>query len=248
MRLPFVSLACVAGAVVQLFLNAPAHAQSCCGLPDEVKTPIFDETKSSVAEEMKPVVVVETNPEDAPPPVISALPAPTPLDLTAVKLADKESYADVFRVLKDDNTCSRFFGGPNRAVAVFNQLALQLRSRPLGMASKSIAILMSGSYTMYRDASTGASYRLFDEATINSNGPFAFRVQLRWSEQRMIGRFPAQTRQARALVLLHELGHLMEGASGSWLLPNDGKDFALSERNTRTVESRCAKQLLALED
>ena len=38
------------------------------------------------------------------------------------------------------------------------------------------------------------------------------------------------------------------GASGDgeWLLPDDGGDTRQSERNTRTVESRCLKQLLAL--
>jgi hypothetical protein len=46
-------------------------------------------------------------------------------------------------------------------------------------------------------------------------------------------------------MLLHELGHLIRGPAG-WLLPNDGGDAALSDRNTRTVESRCSEQLLAL--
>jgi hypothetical protein len=41
------------------------------------------------------------------------------------------------------------------------------------------------------------------------------------------------------------MGHLIRGQDG-WLLPNDGGDAALSDRNTRTVESRCLGQLLAL--
>ena len=108
---------------------------------------------------------------------------------------------------------------------------------------------MSGKYTMFHNATTGASYRLFDEATINSNGPFAMRVPPPSSTQRqMIGRFPAQSRQGRALTLLHELGHLLEGADGKWLLPNDGDSVSLSDRNTRIVEEHCVGQLLALKD
>jgi hypothetical protein len=62
-----------------------------------------------------------------------------------------------------------------------------------------------------------------------------------------VGRFPAASRPARALMLLHELGHLIRGSEG-WLLQPDGGDAVLSDRNTRTVESRCKEQLLALRE
>jgi hypothetical protein len=240
MRLSSVPLACVACALVQLCLTAPAQAYGCCDPFDETRTTVFDDAESTIFD--------ETKSEYATAPVLDALrPAPTPLD-AAERLADKKSYADVFSVLKNDNTCSRFFGGPSRAVTVLNQFARQLRRRPLGAEASAIAVRMSGSYMKYQDALTGASYRLFKEATINSNGPFAARVNVPWSSRMQIGRFPVETRQARALVLLHELGHLIEGADGRWLLPDDGYDAALSERNTRTVEAVCAKQLLALGD
>ena len=61
-----------------------------------------------------------------------------------------------------------------------------------------------------------------------------------------VGRFAAETRQAKALLLLHEMGHLVGTPDGGWLLPSDGGNPELSERNTRTVESQCLKQLLAL--
>lgn len=230
MRLPGLSFAFIAGAFVQIILGVTVNAADCCAVFDEMKSTVFDETKT----------------EEAAAPVVSLLPPPTPLDVKLEKLVDKESYADVFRVLKDDNACSRFFGGPNRAVEVFNRLSRQLRSKAIGAGS--IAIRMSGDYTKFNDALTGASYRLFEEATINSHGPFAMRVPAPWLASRQIGRFPAQTRQARALILLHELGHLIQGTDGKWLLPNDGEDAALSERNTRTVEAHCIKQLLALKD
>lgn len=230
MRLSGVSFALIAGAFVQIILGGTVNAADCCAVFDETKSAIFDETKT----------------EEASAPLVSPLSAPTPLNSKIEKLADNESYADVFSVLKDDNSCSRFFGGPNRAVEVFNQLARQLRRKPFDTGT--LALRMSGRYTKYRDALTGASYRLFEEAAINSNGPFATRVPSPWSVQRQIGRFPAYTRQARALILLHELGHLMQDADGKWLLPNDGDNAGLSYRNTRTVEAHCVRQLLALND
>ncbi|MBC7930688.1 MAG: hypothetical protein H7Z38_08975 [Rubrivivax sp.] len=230
MRLSGVSFALIAGAFVQIILGATVNAADCCAVFDETKSMVFEETKT----------------EEASAPLANALPAPTPLDAGLEKFADKAAYADVFHMLKDDNSCSRFFGGPNRAVEVFNQLARQLRSKSLG--ADSIAIRMSGKYTKFYGALTGASYRLFEEAAINSNGPFAMRVPVPWLARRQIGRFPAQTRQARALILLHELGHLIEGADGKWLLPNDGDDAGLSDQNTRTVEAHCVRQVLALKD
>jgi hypothetical protein len=172
------------------------------------------------------------------------VPVPTPLDPSVERLVDARTYADVFRVLKEDNSCSRFFGGPARAVTAFNEFARRLRSGPLGGGD--VAIRMTGDYTTYHDALTGASYRIFDEETVNSDGPFLNRAPTPSTEKTRVGRFQARTRQAHALTLLHELGHLLEGADGKWLLPNDGGDSALSDRNTRTVESHCVGQLLAL--
>lgn len=232
MRLPCVSFAFIAGAFLQIILSAPVKSYACCAAIAETKSVVFEETK----------------PEDVPPPALtSPLSAPTKLDVAVEKLADKESYADVFSMLREDTSCSRYFGGPLRAVEVLNQLARQLRRKSLG--GDGLAIRMSGTYTIYRDARTGASYRLFEEAVINSNGPFAMRVAAHpWSPRKRIGRFPAQTREARALVLLHEMGHLIVGGDGKWLLPNDGNDSDLSDRNTSTVETKCIKQLLALEN
>jgi hypothetical protein len=226
MRLSKISLAVVAGTLVQLFLTAPAAAAGdCCRVAEGAGTKLFDEAKTgeAAAAEARPV------------------PVPTPLDARAGRLADKQSYADVFRMLKEENACSDFFGGPARAVTAFNEFARQLRARSFGPGATSIR--MSGRYDVYNDRTTGASYRLFDEAVINMDGPFLSRAP---ATTMHVGRFRADTRQARALMLLHELGHLMRGADGRWLLPNDGGDEALSDRNTRTVESRCEEQLLAI--
>lgn len=173
------------------------------------------------------------------------LPVPTPFGAAAVKLADRDSYEDAYTILSRENPCSRFFGGPAVAVEVLNSLALRLRRRNLGDGE--LAIRMSGDYENYRNMRTGGSYRLFEEASLNTSGPFSRRAEVRGPErEQVVGRFPARSRQGRALVLLHEMGHLIRGRNGVWLLPNDGYDAALSERNTQAVEGRCLEQLLAL--
>ena len=184
------------------------------------------------------------NPEARDAPAPEAEPQPTPLDAGAEGLAAGQAYEDVFGMLKDDTPCSRFYGGPRVAVTVFNEFARRLRKRTLGVSN--VGLVMSGDYTMYHDMKTGALYRLFEEAAINRSGPF-FVTPPPTGARFQVGRFQAATRPAKALMLRHELGHLVRGADG-WVLPNDGGDAALSDRNTRTVESRCLGQLLALRE
>jgi hypothetical protein len=173
------------------------------------------------------------------------LPVPTPFGAAAVKLADRKSYEDAYGILSRDNSCSRFFGGPAFAVEVLNSFALRLRRKHLGDGE--LAIRMSGDYDNYRNLRTGGAYRLFKEASLNTAGPFSRRAEVgATAREQVIGRFPARSRQGRALVLLHEMGHLIRGPGGAWLLPNDGRDAAQSARNTLAVEARCVEQLLAL--
>jgi hypothetical protein len=241
MRSSFLSSACAAAALAMLLpcacgANEPA---ACCVLVEESKSAPADGAAAEA--EAAPPSTEESHARAKA--AADAKAAPTPLDLSTEEVADRVSYADVFKILKDENSCSDFFGGPRLSLTVFNRLALQLRSRRLG--SGMLAVLMSGSYTVFKDTDTGASYRLFEEAVINSEGPFALRGPSTWSSRLQIGRFPAETRQAKALILLHELGHLV-GTRGGWVLPDDGGDARQSERNTEAVESRCVKQLLAL--
>ncbi|MCA1615822.1 MAG: hypothetical protein LC800_17315 [Acidobacteria bacterium] len=232
MRSSLVTHAVTAGATllaIAAFAPAPAKvAGGCCAPVETPGAKIFDETGPEAREATPPAADTQ----------------PTPLDRGAGALAVGETYGDVFRALKDDNRCSRFFGGPRVAVTVFNEFARRIRRKIVGAGD--VGLVMSGDYTTYRDGRSGASYRLFDEAAVNSNGPF-FVVPPPSGARFQVGRFPAATRPAKALMLLHELGHLIRGPAG-WLLPNDGGDAALSDRNTRTVESRCIEQLLALRE
>lgn len=179
-------------------------------------------------------------PKPAPP---EPAPVPTPLELLDEE-AGSAPYGDLFRILKEENSCSRFYGGPSRAVEVLNALTSRLRPQPF--ADKSICVRMTGTYTSYRNAQTGASYRLFERAAVNSNGPLNTRQPGHAFSDLRVGSFAANTRAARALILLHEMGHLVEGEEGGWLLPDDGYNQARSHGNTATVEKRCYAQLKLL--
>jgi hypothetical protein len=214
--------------VLLILQPCAARAAACCLEEVALRTPApFDEGRAEAVEEAAPPAV--------------ASPAPTPLDLSSGQVADKPSYKDVFGVLKDDNACSQFFGGPQLAVTVFNQFTRRLRPKRLG--ANSVGVVMTGAYTNFQDMRTGQSYRVFEQAALNSEGPFRTQGGTRMR----VGSFAAETRQGRALMLLHELGHLIKGKDGSWLLPNDGGDAALSEGNTKAVESHCRAELLALD-
>lgn len=179
-------------------------------------------------------------------PALRPVAVPTPLGMKERNALETNSYADVYNILKEDNSCSRFFGGPMQAVEVFNELARRLKKKALD--NRDIAVRMSGNFETFFNAQTGAQYRIFEEATVNSNGPLLRRPASERERERMrVGRFPSGTRQARALMFLHEVGHLVPRAGGGgWVLPNDGDNLRLSDKNTKTVEENCIEQLTAL--
>jgi hypothetical protein len=82
---------------------------------------------------------------------------------------------------------------------------------------------------------------------VNINGSF---YQRRAEPMRKfpsdVGNFPPGSRAARALILLHELGHLIQGENGDWLIPDDGFDGTQSKANTLRVQQACRKELDAL--
>lgn len=173
------------------------------------------------------------------------LPAPTPLPLAASPEAHHVAYAEAFRILSEENGCSRFFGGAGRALDVLNRMAARMRPRDLG--DPATCIVMRGDYTVVREGRTGATFRVFDEVTVNSNGPVSLAPPPATIKMN-VGSFSARTRRGWVLVLLHEVGHLVQGPQGRWLLPNDGGDAALSRRNTRLVERHCREQLKTIRE
>lgn len=187
---------------------------------------------------VEPATVSE-KPKTSPPAAV-----PTPLGINFDNKLYADTYMDAYRILREENKCSRFFGGAVNATEVLNRLAEQVKKKRF--ETPDVAMQMSGAVTHVHDRRTGASYRLFEQVEVNSIGPLHVPSQVAQTHRRSIGRFRSETRAARALILLHEIGHLVRGADGRWLLPNDGHDTELSGRNSDTVESHCLQQLTAL--
>src|SRR6266705_2741861 len=84
---------------------------------------------------------------------------PTPLD---------KAYLDAFSILREDGACSRFYGGP-QVIEVLNKLTLQLK--PIFL-DRTIALRMKGKISVATNYASGLSYRLFEKAELNLDGPF----------------------------------------------------------------------------
>src|SRR5262252_7835949 len=166
------------------------------------------------------------------------LPLPDSHKLSVIQSA----YLDVYSILSNDNSCSDFFGGP-RSIQALNKFLLQLRASYL---DRRISIRMSGSMSFYENTTTNLSYRLFEKVEVNSAGPFFQSRRAVGATVPLVGTFQPNTREARATILLHELGHLIRRADNSWLLVDDGNDTAKSENNTDRVLKACRAQIASL--
>lgn len=165
-------------------------------------------------------------------------PAPSPL-IAADKVMGS-AYYDTLSILSTKNHCSDFFGGPAASVEVFNGMIGQLKKE---YRSPGIAMEMSGSTVTVLNVRTKQRSRIFNKVKLNANGPFYRR---RPNVEERVGSFQPNTREARVLIFLHELGHVVKGANGSWLLPNDGNDEAVSKRNSDTIERICGNEIHGL--
>jgi hypothetical protein len=156
----------------------------------------------------------------------------------------KRAYQDVFEILAAQNTCSDFYGGSRLATTVLKQLVGNVVH---GSLPDFVSFQMTGHPREFRDPASGGVYRLFDRAIINPDGAFYLRrISLSQRLPRNVGTFLPGTRPARALILLHELGHLIKGSDGQWLLMNDGTDTWKSKENTARIERACGAQLQVL--
>jgi hypothetical protein len=154
----------------------------------------------------------------------------------------ERAFLDAVAILEHRNTCSEFFGG-SKSAPVLNELVLRLETRTNDYR---IAFRMSGPFVIYKNES-GVLYRLFQKTEVNRTGAF-YKAKVFVSEPLVpnIGGIPPNTRQARVLILLHELAHLIEGNAGTWLIPDDGDDREVSRANTRIIESKCREEIRAL--
>ncbi len=178
-------------------------------------------------------------------PALTPLAVPTPLARLSGDALFKQAYEDVYRILSTENECSRFYGGAAPAAYVFNQLAGTFKAGRIG--GSRLAGKMGGGSINVVHAPSGLRFRLFEKAVLNTSGAFYRRLGgPKDAGVPHVGSYGPDTRGARALILLHELGHVVKGAGGGWLLGDDGEDAELSEHNTGLIEAHCGNQLKAL--
>jgi len=166
-------------------------------------------------------------------------PALKTLQLTLLERA----YLDAYNILENDNSCGRFFG--RGSSIVLGEMVVKLRQQTI--LDTRIGIRMSGTFDNLVEPVGGMSYRLFEHAELNSLGAF-YRSKTFPSQPFIpnMGSFPPNTRQARTIILLHELAHLIRAQNESWLIPDDGSSAELSRRNTATIEFQCGQEIRSL--
>lgn len=154
------------------------------------------------------------------------------------------AYYDTLSILSTSNACSDFFGGSAASVDVFNKFIGRVRK---DYFSASIGMRMTGTTTNVFNATTNSQYRLFGTVLLNTNGAFYRRKASNVDPDLPgVGSFKPNTKEVRVLILLHELGHVIRGQDGNWLLPDDGQDEDLSRRNSRKIEEVCGDEIKSL--
>jgi hypothetical protein len=154
------------------------------------------------------------------------------------------AYLDARTLLTQPGRCSEYFGG-SAVEQVLEELVIKLREERL--SDPRIGIRMYGSFKLFGNLENQLSYRLFENTELNTQGPF-YKAKVFCADPYVpgVGSFGPNTREARSLILLHELAHLVRNQNGTWLIPDDGDSPQLSRLNTSTVESRCGRQIRAL--
>jgi hypothetical protein len=158
----------------------------------------------------------------------------------------ERAYLDTAEILDKHDQCSQFYRGPHSR-RILDELVIRLREHSSN--DSRTGLRMAGFFDTYVITESGVRYRLFEVAEINTAG--AFYKSKAFPAERFVpdvGSFRPNTREARVLILLHELAHLIKGEAGTWLIPDDGGNAKLSRQNTLTVESRCGAEIRALQN
>jgi hypothetical protein len=109
-----------------------------------------------------------------------------------------------------------------------------------------IALRMTGQTTMVQSHATGFTFRLFDRMELNRASSFFRNPAPSERRSSVTPLYPANSRETRVIIFLHELGHLVRGANNKWLLFDDGDDPGQSLENTQRVISACREQITSL--
>ena len=165
---------------------------------------------------------------------------PSALPLVREDDVFSSAYYDAVAILRAGNRCSEFFGGVS-TVDILDRLIAKMHK---DYFKADIGIRMTGETENILNTQTNRRYRMFENVELNGNGPFYRNT---YSDSAVplpgIGTYAPGTREARVLMLLHELGHTIKGDEGKWLLPNDGDDESLSLRNSMKIEKICGDEI-----
>ena len=174
---------------------------------------------------------------------LETLRSPLAVQHVRLTLLDR-AYLDTYSILSGDNRCGSFFGGKSSRL-VLDELVIKLQDQVI--TDTRIGIRMSGNFIILLEPQEGLSYRIFERVELNSRGAF-YRSKTFPSEPYVpnMGSFSPNTRQARVIILLHELAHMIKGKNGTWLIPDDGTTPQLSRQNTQTIEAQCGDRIRSL--
>jgi hypothetical protein len=175
-----------------------------------------------------------------------------------------QAVRDALNILGQNNDCSKVFGletydsdgnlVDERTDVTEIVKALGKQLKPGRLDDKNVGIRMQNNGTPGATVSnqiTGLEYRLFNEAIVNTNGPF-------FTNGRRIGNYSSTSRAGRALAVLHEVAHLRKVGHytnkdgrriNTYLIPPDDEEEESSEtsqKNTAAIEKACKKELDAL--
>jgi hypothetical protein len=165
--------------------------------------------------------------------------SPSALPLVVADDVFSSAYYDTLAILRAGNRCSDFFGGAS-TVDIFDRLIARMHK---DYFQADIGIRMGGETENILNTQTNRRYRMFEKVELNANGPFYQKYSDSAHTLPGIGTYGPDTREARVLMLLHELGHTIKSDEGKWLLPNDGDDESLSRRNSIKIEKVCGAEI-----
>jgi RHS repeat-associated protein len=166
----------------------------------------------------------------------------------------QEAIQDVIDILSGDSECSKLFRG-TVGIDALNSInfTIQPITRP-GERSPVNNGNIGISMRVTDEIPANMQYRIPVSAIVNSIGGFFQSAYIDTSSGSPVtrnvpnfGGYGSNNRAVRALMLLHEIGHLILAGVGDgkpfWLLLDDTGNTSLSEQNTETVVNACREQL-----
>lgn len=165
------------------------------------------------------------------------------------------AVADARAILQRGGRCASFFqdgySDINGVLNALDSLGGQLTPSTLSSSENDVGIKQWGTTSTIMYAPNGTNYRLFEHAVVNNNGPFfsAFYPGTSTVRPRIgsTSAYNAGSRKAQALMILHELAHLIQMAGGGgYLIPGDGDDANQSRTNTNTIDAQCHDDIEAV--